>query len=129
MKGARRRLASILVLATCALALAAGVVESVLAASTHARHPSVAVRRSMVRAVQQRLCFRQNAWLSGSDRHYGLIITQVACGGSYYNHWWLFRRSLSAAATWTVVDERVGKIDRRASCSTAKHIPADIRCK
>jgi hypothetical protein len=83
----------------------------------------------MVRSVHQQLCYPQNAWLSSSNRHYGLIITQVACGGSNYDHWWLYRKSLAATAPWTVLDERTGRIDRRAGCTSVKRVPADIRCK
>jgi phage shock protein E len=100
-----------------------------LATARSAGHPSAAVRQSMLRAVHERLCFKQNAWLSGSDSHYGLVITQVACGGTYFDHWWLRRKRLSAAAPWTVLDERRGTIDRRAGCTRAKRVPADIRCK
>jgi len=99
------------------------------AATRGARHPSAAVTRSMLRAVHERLCFKQNAWLSGSDRHYGLIVTQVSCGGSYFEHWWLRRKSLSAKAAWTVMNERRGTIDKRAGCTSVKRVPADIRCK
>jgi hypothetical protein len=116
-------------LALCAFGLVAAVVGSALAAADSARHPSAAVRRSMRGAVHERLCYQRNAWLSGKDRHYGVIITQVACGGSNYEHWWLHRKHLSAAAPWTVVDERRGTIDRRAGCARVKRVPADIRCK
>jgi len=83
----------------------------------------------MLRAVHERLCFKQNAWLSGNNRHYGLIITQVTCGGTYFDHWWLRRKSLSAKAAWTVVDERRGTNDKLAGCTHVKRVPADIRCK
>ena len=124
----KTRLATTLVLALCALGALVAVVSSALAADC-ARHPSAAVTRSMKSAVHERLCFQRNAWVSGKDRHYGLIITQVACGGSHYEHWWLHRKRLSASARWTILDERRGTIDRRAGCTRAKRVPADIRCK
>jgi hypothetical protein len=83
----------------------------------------------MLRAVREQLCFKQNAWLSGSNRHYGLVITQVSCGGTYFDHFWLQRKSLSASAAWTVVAERRGTNDRLAGCTHVKRVPADIRCK
>jgi hypothetical protein len=52
----------------------------------------------MVRAVEGRLCYRQNAWVSRRDPHYGVIITQVACGGSHYDNGWLRRGRLAANA-------------------------------
>jgi hypothetical protein len=125
----RTRLATTLVLATCAFGLVVAVVGSALAAANCARHPSATVTRSMLGTVHERLCFERNAWLSGKDRHYDLIITQVACGGSHFDHWWLHRKRLSATAPWTVVDERRGTIDRRAGCTRVKRVPADIRCK
>lgn len=127
----RRRLSGILVCVALALALAlaAAAVGSALAVAESARHPSQAVTRSMLRSVHERLCFSQNAWISGTNRHYGLLVTQVACGGSYFDHWWLQRKSLSSDAAWAVVDERRGTNDKRAGCTKVKRVPADIRCK
>ncbi|HEY5159583.1 MAG TPA: hypothetical protein VII83_00800 [Gaiellaceae bacterium] len=124
----RTRLATSLVLATCALGVVAAV-GSALAATRCAGHPSATATRTMLSTVHERLCYEQNAWLSGKNPHFGLIITQLACGGSHFEHWWLHRTSLSATAPWTVVDERRGTIDRRAGCSRVKRVPADIRCK
>jgi hypothetical protein len=114
--------ASLLVLFVLGLGSALATVDST-------RHPSQAVVKSMLRTVHERLCFKQNAWLSGKDRHYGLIVTQVACGGTYFEHWWLHRKALTASAPWQVVDERRGTIDRRAGCTRLKRVPADIRCE
>jgi hypothetical protein len=100
-----------------------------LAVTERARHPSQVVAQSMLRTVHEQLCFKQNAWLSGNDSRYGLITTQVACGGTHFDHFWLQRKSLSAKAAWTVVDERRGKNDRLAGCTHVKRVPADIRCK
>jgi hypothetical protein len=124
----RKRLTTSLVLATCAFGLVAAI-GSALAATRYAGHPSVTATRTMLSTVHERLCYEQNAWLSGKDRHFGVIITQVACGGSHFEHWWLHRKSLSATAPWTIVDERRGTIDRRAGCTRAKRVPPDIRCK
>jgi hypothetical protein len=123
-----KRSATALVCGILALLLAASGLGASLAIRG-ARHPSAALTRSMLQAVHERLCFKQNAWLSGSDRHYGLIVTQVACGGTYFEHWWLHRKTLSASAPWQVVDERRGTIDRRAGCTRVKRVPADLRCK
>jgi hypothetical protein len=99
------------------VAALASSVSAGLAAPSGAGHPSTAVARSMVRAVEGRLCYRQNAWVSRRDPHYGVIITQVACGGSHYDHWWLRRGRLAANARWTVVDEKQGTIDDPAGCT------------
>jgi hypothetical protein len=114
--------ASLLVLFVLGLGSALATVDS-------ARHPSQAVAKSMLRTVHERLCFKQNAWLSGKNRHYGLIVTQVACGGTNFEHWWLHRKTLTASAPWKVVDEHRGTIDKRAGCTRVKRVPADIRCK
>ena len=111
------------------LVLALAAVGSALALAGSARHPSQAVTRSMLRSIHERLCFSQNAWISGANRHYGLLVTQVACGGTYFDHFWLQRKSLSSQAAWTVVDERRGTNDRRAGCTKVKRVPADILCK
>jgi hypothetical protein len=118
-----------IVVCTALVIVLAGVVGSALAAVRCARHPSQIVTQRMLRSVHGRLCFSQNAWLSGKDRHYGLVVTQVACGGTYFDHWWLQRTSLESNATWTVVDERRGTNDRLAGCTKVKRVPADIRCK
>ena len=123
-----KRSATVLACATFALLLAASGLGAA-AAPRGAKHPTAAVTRSMLRIVHEQLCFKQNAWLSGRDRHYGLIITQVSCGGTYFDHWWLHRKSLSVNAPWTVLSERRGTIDKRAGCTSVKRIPADIRCK
>jgi hypothetical protein len=125
----RTRLTIVLASLASALVLFLVGLGSALATAECARHPSQVVAQSMLRTVHERLCFRQNAWLSGKDRHYGLIVTQVACGGTYFEHWWLQRKTLSASAPWLVVDERRGTIDRRAGCTRVQRVPADLRCK
>ncbi len=125
----RRRLATVLACLASLSALLVLGLGPALATTEGARHPSQVVAQSMLRAVHEQLCFKQNAWLSGKDPHYGLVITQVACGGTYFDHFWLQRKSLSAKAAWTVVDERRGKNDRLAGCTHIKRVPDDIRCK
>ena len=111
------------------LALAVTGAGSALAARAAAVHPSAAVRQSMMHAVHEKLCYRQNAWLSGRDTHYGEVVTQVACGGTWFEHWWLYRKTLSANSAWKVLAERRGTIDKPAGCTKLKRVPADIRCK
>ncbi len=85
----------------------------------------------MVRALPkgQTLCYREVALISGSNGRYGVAVTQGTCGSSTYNHFWLRRSTLSARASWRVLDERSGRIDQRAGCTKAAGVPADIRCR
>ena len=84
----------------------------------------------MLRAAPagQLLCYAQNAWLSGLDRRYGVVVTQGACGGSVYLHLWLKRGAITSGAPWRVLGERSGTIDKPAGCIALKSVPADIRC-
>lgn len=125
----RTRLTGTFACVALVLVFATAAVGSALAVAESARHPSQAVTRSMLRSVHERLCFSQNAWISGTNRHFGLVVTQVSCGGTYFDHFWLQRKSLSAAAAWTVLDERRGTNDKRAGCTKVKRVPADIRCR
>lgn len=76
----------------------------------------------------QRVCYPQTAWISGLDRRFGVLVTQASCGGSVYVHEWLERSAPKAAASWRVVTQRSGTIDRPAGCTRSASVPADIRC-
>ena len=84
----------------------------------------------LIRAIpsSQKLCYAETAWISGTDRHYAILVTQPACGASTYVHQWLHRDTTSASATWKTLGTRTGTIDHPAGCSTNKAIPAVIRC-
>ncbi len=91
--------------------------------------PSRAELRSLLRLLPgQKLCFPQNARISGTDRRYAVVVTQAACGATLYNHTWLKRRSPSRPGPWSIVGRRSGTIDRPARCVKAHEVPADIRC-
>jgi hypothetical protein len=93
-------------------------------------HPTRAETTAMLRAVPigQLQCFPETAWISGVDRHYGVIVTQAACGASVYVHQWVRRQTVSPRAAWETVTQRSGTIDHPAGCTKAQHVPSDIRC-
>ena len=103
---------------------------AVAAASPGKTHPNAAEQKAMRKAVPagQHLCYPQNAWISGTNPHYAVIVTQATCGGSTYVHQWLRRAALSVSAGWTVVSVRSGTIDHPAGCTRSPVIPADIKC-
>lgn len=93
-------------------------------------HPTPAELRAILQALPtgQRLCYRQLAWISGTDRRYAVIVTQATCGSSRYNHSWLRRAAAAGSGPWKVISVRGGTIDSPAGCATSKLVPRDIRC-
>jgi hypothetical protein len=92
-------------------------------------HPTAAELRAILKVLPgQKLCFLQNAWISGRDRRYAVIVTQSTCGATLYNHSWLQRRAPSSSGPWAIVSRRSGTIDHPAGCAPSKAVPADIRC-
>lgn len=118
----------VVMLAAAALAAASATWS---ATAVKPRLPTSTERMMMVRALPkgQTLCYREVAVISGSNGRYGLAIAQGTCGSSTYNHFWMRRSTLSARASWRVLDERSGRIDQRAGCTKVAGVPADIRCR
>ena len=116
--------------AAVTVGLALGLAGSSAAGNPRKTHPTKTERSTMERAVPigQMLCYPETAWISGSDRHYGVLVTQATCGATVYVHQWLRRQAVSPTASWQTVTQRSGTIDDPAGCAKTPLVPADIRC-